>query len=156
MAGVLATAVYIGRRDKIMEFQPKAGGEPWTATLDPEMHGFNGFDVVLMLDKVAKTDDSGWMLELTVEADGTISGQITAHPGYDALAVFTCSQDTLKLYDDSAEPACVITDAEGCDQMSAARKLEIAIETLRNIYWGRTQGAHDAARTAMERIGVGL
>lgn len=139
-----------------MEFQPKAGGEPWTATLDPEMHGFNGFDVVLMLDKVAKTDDSGWMLELTVEADGTISGQITAHPGYDALAVFTCSQDTLSLWEGSAELSFVITDGPDKPAMSTAAKLSDAVATLRAIHWGCLGAPSDTARRALERIGVGV
>ena len=35
--------------------------------------------------------DSGWMLELGVQADGSISGQITARPGYDALVLFDCT-----------------------------------------------------------------
>lgn len=95
------------------EFTPKAGGEPWTADVEAELHRHNGYDVILFLDKKAKTEDSGWMLELAVEADGSITGQITAHPGYDALAVFTCTQDTLKVYDDSSTvPACIVTRVE--------------------------------------------
>ena len=137
-----------------MEFQPKDGGEAWTALLT-RSEG-SGYDIVLMLDKVNFTRHSGWMLELGINADGTVAGQITAHPGYDALAVFTCTQDTLKVYEDSIVPSCVITDAEGCEQISVARKLEMAVDELRNIYQGSSPVASYTARIALERIGVPL
>jgi hypothetical protein len=50
----------------------------------------------------------------------------------DALDVFTCTQDTLKVFDDSNTPLCIVTDADGCDQMRAARKLEDLQATLRS------------------------
>lgn len=115
-------------------FIPKAGGKPWTATVDAEMQRYNGFDVILMLDQVDKTDDSGWMLELAIERSGAVTGQITAHPGYDALATFTCTQDTLEVFADSAQPACVITDREGA--APAVDPLAVAIKALREVHSG--------------------
>lgn len=140
----------------LITFTPKAGGEDWTADLDEEIHRHNGFDVILFLDKKADTEDSGWMLELAVEADGSINGQITAHPGEDALAVFTCTQDTLKVFSDSTTPACIISDAPDAPQRSAARDLAECIEALRSIYSGSSiegrwldddgeAGSHDEA-----------
>lgn len=93
-------------------FQPKAGGKQWTATLDAANCEHSGFDVVVFLDHANPTDDSGWMLELAVGPDGKISGQITAHPGYDALALFDCTQDTLRISDNHGGPEYVISDAE--------------------------------------------
>jgi hypothetical protein len=92
-----------------MTFNPKSGAEPWTA----DVHDANGsgYDVVLFLDKVAKTDDSGWMLELAVEKDGSINGQITAHPGFDALAIFACNQHTMQITGNWNNPVHTITDA---------------------------------------------
>jgi hypothetical protein len=90
-------------------FQPKEGGEKWAARLDAA-NEHSGFDLVLFLDRENPTEDSGWMLELTVGADGKIGGQITAHPGFDALAVFDCTQDTLRISDSHAGPEYVITD----------------------------------------------
>jgi hypothetical protein len=66
---------------------------------------------VLFLDKVAKTDDSGWMLELAIEADGSIKGQITAHPGNDALAIFDCNQHTMQISDNWGGPVHTLTVA---------------------------------------------
>lgn len=93
-----------------LEFQPKDGGETWIADIG-EANG-SGFDIVLMLDKKIGTDDSGWILELNVEADGSISGQITAHPGFDALALFGCTQHKLTISDNWGGPPIVIGDQE--------------------------------------------
>jgi hypothetical protein len=92
-----------------MTFNPQSGAEPWTADVH-EANG-SGYDVVLFLDKVAKTDDSGWMLELAIEKDGSLNGQITAHPGYDALAIFDCNQRTMHIVDNSGGPVHTLTDA---------------------------------------------
>jgi hypothetical protein len=93
-------------------FQPKEGGEKWAARLDAA-NEHSGFDLVLFLDRENPAEHSGWMLELTVGADGKISGQITAHPGFDALAVFDCTQDTLRISDNRGGPEYAISDKEG-------------------------------------------
>jgi hypothetical protein len=92
----------------VFEFTPKAGGDEWKADLSAELHGHNGYDVILMLDKVASTADSGWMLELAIERSGTISGQITARPGYDALALFESSQDQMTIHPNAPGPKFTI------------------------------------------------
>lgn len=43
-----------------INFQPKDGGEPWTATLREDTA--SGYDVVLFLDKEKSTEDSGLMV----------------------------------------------------------------------------------------------
>ena len=92
------------------KFFPKAAGEFWTADLSTELHGHNGFDLILMLDKVVNTEDSGWMLELAIDRSGAVSGQITARPGYDALALFECSQDTMVVRPNTVGPAMTIRE----------------------------------------------
>jgi len=138
-----------------MEFQPRAGGEAWTADLHMATE-HNGYDVVLFLDKVAKTEDSGWMLELAIDPDGTVAGQITAHPGFDALAVFTCTQDTLSLWEGSTVPSFVITDGPNKPAMSTADKLEIAMKALRDIHRDGSPVSSYTARMALEKIGVSV
>lgn len=91
-------------------FTPKNGGPDWVAHMN--IGTGTGYDLVLMLDHVEPTENSGWMLELSVENDGTVSGQITAHPGNDALAIFSCTQDTLRITDNHSGPDHVITDRE--------------------------------------------
>lgn len=94
----------------MIEFQPKAGGECWTADLSAELHRHNGYDVILMLDRVASTQDSGWMLELAIDPDGSVKGQITSDPGNDCITVFDSERHKLRLFTDSGTvPACVIT-----------------------------------------------
>lgn len=91
-----------------LEFQPKAGGETWFAYASE--NDFSGYDIAFMLDKKNGTSDSGWMLELGVEADGTIVGQITAHPGFDALVLFTCTQHKFTVSDNWGGPKTAIED----------------------------------------------
>jgi len=150
-----------------IEFIPKAGGEPWTADLSAELHGNNGFDIVLMLDKVANTEDSGWMLELAIERSGTVSGQITAHPGSDALALFECAQDQMTIQPNAVGPVFTIHE-----QQPAVDPLAEAIRALRLIYAGSSEegrwpndndvwcGDLDScawhAKAALEKIGVPL
>lgn len=117
-----------------MKFFPKEGGNAWAASIRAAKG--TGYDVSLFLDRVTPTSDSGWMLELGVEADGTISGQITAHPGYDALVVFTCSQDTFSIWENSTEPSFVVTDSQVEAPMTDKQKLAIAIRALRDIRRG--------------------
>lgn len=109
-----------------LTFTPKAGGEDWTADVSAELHRHNGYDVVLFLDKVAKTDDSGWMLELAIEADGTVNGQITSDPGNDCITVFDSQRHQLRLFTDSGTvPACVITaDGEPPDTLAVLREAQ--------------------------------
>jgi hypothetical protein len=85
-----------------LEFQPKAGGETWVAYIGEA--DFSGYDIVLMLDKKKCTDKSGWMLELAVDADGTVAGQITSRPGYDALAQFASSQKEFEVFSNFGSP----------------------------------------------------
>jgi hypothetical protein len=70
-------------------FQPKDGGPPMVARLTVNPSG-SGWDVVLFLDHTGPrvTSDSGWMLEMSANPDGTFSGSITSHSGNDCLAVF--------------------------------------------------------------------
>jgi hypothetical protein len=88
-------------------FQPKEGGRPHVAEL--KVAEGSGYDLVLFIDRTAATPDSGWMLELGVEASGAVSGQITGHPGQDALAIFTCTRDTLRITDNGKGPTHTIT-----------------------------------------------
>ena len=85
-----------------VEFQPKEGGESWVAYM--RENDFSGYDIAVMLDKKIGTFDSGWMLELGVTADGAIIGQITAHPGFDALVLFKCTQDKFTVSDNRGGP----------------------------------------------------
>jgi hypothetical protein len=78
-----------------LDFQPKEGGPAWTAALND---GATGYDVVLFLDVVPPTATSGWALELAIQPDGSVAGQITARPGFDALAGFACTVDTLRVW----------------------------------------------------------
>jgi hypothetical protein len=105
-----------------LKFSAKSGAGDWTAALNPELHGHNGYDVVLFLDRAKPTQSSGWMLELAIEPDGSINGQITARPGYDPLAVFTCSQRVLKLFADGTAPVCVVTEGEAAPARAAEPK----------------------------------
>lgn len=93
-----------------MKFEPKCGGDAWRIRTSEAIA--SGYDVVVMLDRVPATADSGWMLELGIDSNGSVSGQITAHPGFDALAVFTCSQDTLAIGGNDSLGTIAISDAD--------------------------------------------
>lgn len=90
-------------------FRPKEGGEAWVAQLGEA--DFSGYDIVLMVDRKNGSADSGWMLELGVQADGSISGQITARPGYDVLVLFDCTQHRFTMTDNWAGPPITIDDS---------------------------------------------
>lgn len=115
-----------------LTFSPKAGGEDWTADVSAELHRHNGYDVILFLDKVARTDDSGWMLELAINADGSVNGQITSDPGNDAIVCFDSARHGMKLYTDSGTiPSCVITaDGEPPATMATLRKVLAEVNAI--------------------------
>ncbi len=97
--------------DTLASFQPKAGGRRWSARLD--LDNGSGHDLVLFLDHAeGKTSDSGWMLELAIEPDGRITGQITADPGNDALAIIECSRHQLRISDNWGGPTHVISNED--------------------------------------------
>ena len=89
-----------------LEFRPKAGGEAWVAYA--RENDFSGYDIALMLDKKNASSDSGWMIELGVDADGTIFGQITTRPGFDALVLFKCTKDKFTASDNWGGPNILI------------------------------------------------
>jgi hypothetical protein len=92
-------------------FQPKDHAEAHTVSLSNDTA--SGYDLVLFIDRQeTATSDSGFMLELGINADGSIGGQVTAHPGYDPLAVFGCTPDTLTISDATSGATHVITDRE--------------------------------------------
>jgi hypothetical protein len=93
------------------EFQPKEGGPLHTVSLT-SAEG-TGYDLSLFIDTTPPTDDSGFMLEFGIDADGSFSGQVTARPGSDALALLRCSQTELRVDDmHPGGPVCVIREGQ--------------------------------------------
>lgn len=92
----------------MLVFRPKYGGEPWTASLT---QAAGGCDLCLMLDPVNSTPKSGWMLELWVNPDGSVGGQVTSRPGEDAMAIFTSTRDKFSVGGNCGGPVHVISDA---------------------------------------------
>jgi hypothetical protein len=115
---------------EIGPFVPKAGGGSRVARLSL-VTGQSGYDLSLFLDSVPGTDTSGWMLEVAIDPDGAVNGQITARPGYDAIAYFDCRVDQIKVYDNHlAAPVAIIKEAEVPPERVSAIVSEGRLENL--------------------------
>ena len=68
---------------EVIKFETKEGAGTWTAGVYEVYRSV--YDIALFVDQEKPTKDSGWMLELGVNVDGSIFGHITAHPGFDGM-----------------------------------------------------------------------